>query len=176
MSNALTLARPYARAAFSLARQNGRLAGWSGLLGISAGIAADERVAALLGNPALDGHAMVELVTPPGDIDPTYRDFLSVLAENRRLALLTEIAGLFDALRAEEEQVVRAKVTSATALDAAALDKIKASLARRFGRTVEVDTAIDESLIGGAIIDAGDLVIDGSVRAKLARLQTAMTH
>ena len=72
--------------------------------------------------------------------------------------------------------MVRAKVTSATALDAAELDKIKAALARRFGRNVDVETAIDESLIGGAIIDAGDLVIDGSVRAKLARLQTAMTH
>ena len=71
---------------------------------------------------------------------------------------------------------MRAKVTSATALDAAELDKIKAALARRFGRNVDVETAIDESLIGGAIIDAGDLVIDGSVRAKLARLQTAMTH
>ena len=176
MSNALTLARPYARAAFTLARQNGRLAGWASLLGISARIAADDRVAALLGNPALDGNAMVELVTPPGDIDPTYRDFLSALAENRRLPLLTEIAGLFESLRAEEEQVVRAKVTSATALDAAELDKIKASLARRFGRNVEVETAIDESLIGGAVIDAGDLVIDGSVRAKLARLQTAMSH
>ena len=67
-------------------------------------------------------------------------------------------------------------MTSATALDAAELDKIKAALARRFGRNVDVETAIDESLIGGAIIDAGDLVIDGSVRAKLARLQTAMTH
>ena len=176
MSNALTMARPYARAAFALARQNGRLSGWSSLLAASARIAADERVGALLGNPALDANGMVELVMPPGEVDPTFRDFLAALAENRRLPLLTEIAGLFEALRAEEEQVVRAKVTSATALDAAELDKIKAALARRFGRNVDVETAIDESLIGGAIIDAGDLVIDGSVRAKLARLQTAMTH
>ena len=100
MSNALTMARPYARAAFALARQNGRLSGWSSLLAASARIAADERVGALLGNPALDANGMVELVMPPGDVDPTYRDFLSALAENRRLPLLTEIAGLFEALRA----------------------------------------------------------------------------
>ena len=178
MTQALTLARPYARAAFSLARDAGALAGWSDALGFSARVAADPQVAALLGNPALTTNDAVVLLSPPATtIDgETFARFLGLLSDNRRLALLPEIAGLFDELRFEAERVVKARVTSATALPAAELDTIKAALKKRFGREVEIEAAVDESLIGGAVIDAGDVVIDGSLRGKLGRLQAALSN
>jgi F-type H+-transporting ATPase subunit delta len=178
MSQALTLARPYARAAFSLAKDANALAGWSDALGFSARVAADPQVASLLGNPALTATDAVALLTPPQvSIDgETYARFLGLLAENRRLSALPEIAGLFDELRFEAERVVKARVTSATPLPAAELATIKAALIKRFGRDVEVETAVDESLIGGAVIDAGDVVIDGSLRGKLGRLQAALSN
>lgn len=173
MSQALTLARPYARAAFSLARDAGDYAAWSNALGFAARVAADPQVAALLGNPKLSHADAVTLLSP--DAAPQhFGNFLALLADNRRLALLPEIAGLYEELRAEAERVVKAKVTSAAELPAGELDTIKAALAKRFGREVEIETAVDESLIGGALIDAGDVVIDGSLRGKLSRLQSAL--
>ena len=173
MSQALTLARPYARAAFSIARDAGGFAGWSDALGFAARIAADPRVAALLGNPDLGRAEAVALLSPDG-AGELFGNFLALLADNHRLALLPEIAGLYEDLRAEAERVVKARVTSAAELPAGELEAIRAALARRFGREVQIETAIDASLIGGAVIDAGDVVIDGSLRGKLARLQTAL--
>ena len=175
MSQALTLARPYARAAFSLARDAGALPAWSDALAFAARMAADPQVAALLGNPKLT-QADVATVLAPQEANETFGNFLGLLFENRRLPLLPEIAGLYDELRFEAERVVKAKVTSAIALPAAELETIKAALKKRFGREVEVETAVDASLIGGAVIDAGSVVIDGSLKGKLARLQSALTH
>jgi F-type H+-transporting ATPase subunit delta len=180
MSQALTLARPYARAAFAIAREAGAAAQWSDAFGFAARVAADPRVHALLGHPQLGRGDAVMLLSPPTDTgmgaSEAFGNFLSVLAENRRLALLPEIAGLFEELRAEAERIVKAKVTSATTLPASELESIKTALKRRFGRDVEIETAVDESLIGGAVIDAGDVVIDGSLKSKLARLQSALAH
>jgi F-type H+-transporting ATPase subunit delta len=173
MSQALTLARPYARAAFALARDGGKLSGWSDALGFAARVSADPRVATLLGHPRLGRDDAVALLAPEG-ADAAFADFLGLLFDNRRLALLPEISGLYDELRLESERVVKAKVTSAAALPAAELESIKAALKKRFGREVEVEAAVDESLIGGAVIDAGDVVIDGSLRGKLERLQTTL--
>ncbi|MFT3763305.1 MAG: F0F1 ATP synthase subunit delta [Pseudoxanthomonas sp.] len=175
MSQALTLARPYARAAFAIAKDEGGLAAWFDALGFAAQVAADPRVAALLPNPELADEDAIALLSPENTSE-TFKRFLALLAENRRLPELPEIAGLYAELRAEAERVVRAKVTSAAALPAGELDTIKAALAKRFGREVEVETAIDASLIGGAVIDAGDVVIDGSLKGKLERLQTALAN
>ena len=175
MSQALTLARPYARAAFAVARDEGKFAAWSDALGLSARIAADPRVASLLLNPELDDADAIALLSPDG-AGESYARFLGLVAENRRLPQLPEIAALYEELRAEAERVVKATVTSAAALPTGELDTIKAALKRRFGREVEVATAIDESLIGGALIDAGDVVIDGSLKGKLERLQTALAQ
>ena len=175
MSQALTLARPYARAAFAIARDTNALPAWSDALAFAARVAADPAVAALLGNPGLTQADATTLLAPDG-ADALFGDFLGLLFENRRLSLLPEITGQFDELRFEAERVVKAKVTSAVALPAAELATIKAALAKRFGREVEVETAVDESLIGGAVIDAGDVVIDGSLKGKLGRLQAALAH
>ena len=151
MSQALTLARPYARAAFV------------------------PRVAGLLADPKLSDADAVVLLAAPGASDTVSR-FLALLADNRRMQLLPEVAGLYEELRNEAERVVKATVTSAAALPDAELEKIRVALRQRFGCEVELDTAIDESLIGGAVIDAGDVVIDGSLKGKLARLQSALAQ
>ena len=175
MSQALTLARPYARAAFSLARDAGTLPAWSQALAFAARVAADPQVAAVLGHPKLSAADAVALLAPDG-AGEAFCNFLGLLFENRRLSLLPEIAGLYDELRSEAERVVKAKVTSAVILPLVEMGKIEDALRRRFGRDVEIETAIDESLIGGAIIDAGDVVIDGSLKGKLGRLEAALTH
>lgn len=175
MSQALTLARPYARAAFAIARDAGALPAWSDALAFAARVAADPTVSALLGNPGLIQADATTLLAPEG-ADAMFGNFLGLLFENRRLPLLPEIAGMFDELRFEAERVVKAKVTSAVPMPAAELETIKAALKKRFGRDVEVETAVDESLIGGAVIDAGDVVIDGSLKGKLGRLQAALAH
>jgi len=170
-----TLARPYARAAFAVAREQSALPAWSDALAFAARVAADPRVAALLGDPRLTADAAVALLMP----EPAPRNFdglLQLLFENHRLALLPEIGGLYDALRFDAERVVKARVTSASTLPAAEIETLKAALRRRFGREVEVDTAVDPALIGGVLIDTGDVVIDGSLRGKLERLQAALTN
>ena len=176
MSQSLTLARPYARAVFSMAREQQRLPQWSNMLGFAARAVAEPQVQALLGNPTLPAQTLVDVIVPQGDVDPLFTQFLSVLADNRRLAVLPEIAGMFDALRAEDERLVKAKITSATPLGEAEVAKLRASLVKRFGREVEVSTAVDPALIGGAVIDAGDVVIDGSLKTKLARLGAALAN
>ncbi|WP_140909422.1 F0F1 ATP synthase subunit delta [Cognatiluteimonas lumbrici] len=175
MSQALTLARPYARAAFGIARDEGAFAAWSDALGFAARVAADPRVAGVLGNPKLSDAEAVALLAPQGAGESVTR-FLALLADNRRLPLLPEIAGLYEQLRNEAEHVVKATVTSAAALPDAELEAIRAALRKRFGSEVELQTAIDESLIGGAVIDAGDVVIDGSLKGKLARLESALAQ
>lgn len=175
MSQALTLARPYARAAFAIARDAGALPAWSDALAFAARVAADPQVAGLLGNPKLTQADAATLLAPEG-ANALFGNFLGLLFDNRRLALLPEIAGLYDELRFEAERVVKARVTSAAALPAGELETIKAALSRRFGREVEIETAVDAELIGGAVIDAGDVVIDGSIKGKLGRLETALSH
>lgn len=175
-SNALSLARPYARAAFSLADEHRRLRAWSSLLAFSAAVAADERVTGLLAHPSVDSEALIDLLLPNGESDPNYRQFLTVLAESQRLALLPQVAQLFEKLRYDAERVVKVQVTSAAEMSSEQLEQLAESLRMRFDRQVEMSHRVDESLIGGAIIDAGDVVIDGSIRSKLARLQTTLAH
>jgi F-type H+-transporting ATPase subunit delta len=176
MSHALTLARPYARAAFALAREHARLPQWSQLLGFAAALAADPRVQNVLGHPKLSQDELMALLLPDADVDANFRRFVEVLAENRRLALLPEIAAQYEALRAEAERVVNVNVTSAAPMGEAEVASLTAALKRRFGGEIALTRAVDPELIGGAVIDAGDVVIDGSVRGKLARLQAELAH
>jgi len=175
MSQALTLARPYARAAFAIAREEAAFAEWSNALAFASQVAAHPRAASSLMHPQVSQADAVALLAIDGASE-SFTRFLSLVAENRRLQQLPEIAGLYEELRAEAERVVRATVTSATELPAGELDTIRAALKRRFGREVDLATAVDASLIGGAVIDAGDVVIDGSLKGKLSRLQAALAN
>ncbi|MEN1944346.1 F0F1 ATP synthase subunit delta [Luteimonas sp. MJ293] len=171
----MTLARPYARAAFAVAREDGHAAQWSDALGFAARVAADPQVAAVLMHPSLSREDAVTLLAPEG-ADGKFSSFLALLADNGRLGVLTDIAGLYEELRASDERVVLAKVTSAAELPDAEVEQIRNALKRRFGQEVQIETAVDESLIGGAVIAAGDVVIDGSLKGKLERLQSALAH
>ena len=126
-------------------------------------------------HPSLTHEHAVTLLAPEGAGDK-FAGFLSLLADNGRLGVLPEISGMYEDLRAEDERVVLAKVTSAAELPEAEVQQIRDALKRRFGREVQVETAVDESLIGGAVISAGDVVIDGSLKGKLERLQSALAH
>jgi F-type H+-transporting ATPase subunit delta len=177
MSNALTLARPYARAAFELARENKALGDWAGKLAFAAQVAADPRVAALFGDPRVAESDLAALVLPDGETDDSpFAGFVHVLAANARLPVLPEIGALFEELKHEAERVLKVNVRSATPIDAAETGKLKDALKRRFGRDIEIEQSIDAGMLGGAIIDAGEVVIDGSVRGRLARLEQALTN
>ena len=177
MSENLTLARPYARAAFELARGAGSLAAWGDKLDFAATVAADARIANLLGDPRLDEAGRIGLLLPEGEAAASaFAGFLGELSNNGRLRLLAEIAALYGQYRREHEQVLRVKVRAAVPLEAAQAEGLKAALKQRFGRDIELHSEIDTRLIGGAVIDAGDVVIDGSLKSKLARLQSALAH
>jgi len=173
-----TIARPYASAAFAHASAGKDLAAWSKLLGAAAAAAADSRVSRLIGNPHVTGEQLVELLNDvsKGAAGKEGRNFLLALAENRRLALLPEIAAQFEVLRAETENVVDVEVISAREIAAPQEKKLAAALEKRLGREVRMHTRIDESLIGGAIVRAGDLVIDGSLKGRLERLGSALSN
>lgn len=175
MSQAITLARPYARALFLLAKEAGLLKSVSESLSFSAQASVVPELAVLLGNPRVSDAQLLDLLSPV-EANETMQRFLTVLAENNRLALLPEVSELFEQLRAESERVLKANITSAVVLSDAELSKLTDALKKRFGRDIEVQTSVDASLIGGSIIDTGDLVIDGSVRNKLARLNAGLTH
>ncbi|RDS84085.1 F0F1 ATP synthase subunit delta [Dyella psychrodurans] len=177
MAQAITLARPYARAAFELAQADGALGAWSQALAFAAEVARDPRVAALSNDPRVQPEQLVALHLPDSSkADGAFGNFLTQLAEKRRMALLPEVGALYETYKRESESQLLVKVTSAMALDNAQTEQLKASLKRRFKRDIELQTQVDPSLLGGVVIDAGSEVIDGSARGRLQRLATALTH
>ena len=177
MAERATIARPYAKAAFEYARDSKAFAGWSGALRTAAEIVLDPRVARLTKNPKWSAADLVTLITDVAGpkLDAGMQNFVRVLAENRRLLLLPEIAAHYEALRAKVENTVDVEVVSAVALDAAQAEKLIAALSTRLRRSVRMRNSVDSTLLGGAVVRAGDLVIDGSLKGRLARLATALT-
>jgi F-type H+-transporting ATPase subunit delta len=177
MSEPLTLARPYARAAFETARAHNALGAWSGHLAFSAQAMADARVRSLAGDPRLSAAELVGLLLPPGEsADAPFAAFLRLLVDNRRVNLTADIAALFEQLKLESERTIRVTLRSASEIPAPQAAAIKDALKKRFAREIDLEQRIDPAVIGGAVIDAGDVVIDGSVRGRLERLQGALTQ
>lgn len=178
MAERITIARPYAKAVFKLALSQKRLPQWSEALGLAASVVADPRIKALLSNPGISAEQLVGLVTEVGAarFDEQARNFIATLAANRRLGYLPEIAARYEQLRADAERTVEVTVTSAVELSAAQKTHYAEALAKRLGREVHLDCQVDSSLLGGAVVRADDLVIDGSVRAGLAQLAAATAH
>jgi F-type H+-transporting ATPase subunit delta len=172
MSDKTTIARPYARAAFAAAQARGALGAWSEALHTAATVVADSRVASLLGNPLVTSEQLADLVLGIGadNLGAAWEELMLTLAQNRRLGILPEIATLFDTLKDESEGVVDVTVTAATELDDKQRHALTDALRRRLRREVRLHSAVDPALIGGAVIRAGDLVIDGSLRTRLERL------
>ena len=174
MAEAATIARPYAKAAFQTARDFGSLPDWSRALQGSAGMCLNARIAELLTDPAFDEDQVVSMFAGLGGvrIDHHWQNFVRLLAENKRLDLFGEIAEQYESLRAQFENELDVEVTSAVALSDAQKTAMAASLKKRFKRDVRMTNAVDAALLGGAVIRAGDEVIDGSIKGRLQRLAT----
>jgi F-type H+-transporting ATPase subunit delta len=178
MADYSTVARPYAKAIFDVARESGALARWSTALAVAASVVADATASRYLGRPALDaaerarfvgsmceGVAGAELLS-----DITGRNLLELLAENDRLLALPEIVAQFEGFKAQAESKIKATLIAASAVDEAQAAQVAQALERKLGRKVDLELEVDPSLLGGAIIRAEDMVIDGSVRSRLKRL------
>ncbi len=177
MADKTTVARPYAKAAFEQASADKRLAEWSDALQAGAAVVKDERVENLLGNPQVAPSQLAGFVfdVAGSKLNGDGRNFFDMLAENRRLAYLPEIAALFDELKDKAEGVVDVTVTSAAPLDAAQQKTLSTALERKLKRSVRLHCETDPKLIGGAVVRAGDLVIDGSVLSRLNRIAYELT-
>ena len=175
MADFTTAARPYAKAVFEIARDGGKYDEWSNRLAVLGAIIGHEEMQERLDAPNLtqeDTARMVETVASDVVNDNDSRNFVRLLAENNRMKLLADISGIYEELRAEAEGEIEANVVSAFELTDEQRDKIAAGLAKRLDRKVRIVSTVDKDLIGGAIIRAGDLVIDGSVKGRLEK----MTH
>ena len=178
MAELTTVARPYAQAVFERAQETGRFADWSAELQFAAAVAVDPQMADTIESTRLTKAELAELFISvcAERLNDDARNLVRLLAENRRLMLLPEIAAVYEVLRAAAERTIEAEMVSAFPLDDAQRGRIAEALKARLGRNVTLSATVDESLIGGAIIRAGDLVIDGSVRGKLGRLASALNH
>lgn len=176
MAELSTLARPYAQAAFEYARDSKQLPQWAQQLATAALVASDPRLKVVLSDPALTAEQQAQTL---GDVcgdalGAHMRNFIGVLAVNKRLSLLPEISALFAQLKANHEKTVDVEVVSAFDLTDATCDKLAAVLGKKLARDVKVRTSTDRNLLGGVLIRAGDLVIDGSIRGRLNKLAAAM--
>lgn len=178
MSELTTAARPYAKAVFEMAQETDSFAQWSEQLGAVSAVVAAEDSAALLDHPRMTKEQKVEaFVEIVGDaVDTSGQNLLKVLGENDRLILLPEITALYEELRAEAEGAVEAEVISAQEVSDEQQQAIVAALQKRLGREIKLVTKVDPSLMGGAIIRAGDLVIDGSIQSQLKEMSMALSR
>lgn len=175
MSESTTLARPYARAAFELARDNQAMDAWSANLATAAAIAADPRMAGLGSDPHVEPAELARLHCPDNvDEASPFARFLGVMADNRRLSLLPEVASHFESLRRAAEHTVMVRLRCAEAPQPEQTEKLKDALKARLDSQIMLEIEVEPEMLGGAIIDIDGEVIDGSVRARLQQLQTAL--
>jgi len=177
MAEKTTIARPYAKAAFQEAQGDKDLGPWSETLRAAATAVRDPRVHELLGSPSVSGEDLAQFVmgvTGPA-LDEHRQNFFRMLAENHRLGFLPEISALFDEYKDEAESVIDVTVTSAAPIDSAQQQALSKALERKLKRTVRLHCATDSTLIGGAVLRAGDTVIDGSLLSRLKRIAFELT-
>lgn len=169
MAENSTVARPYAQAAFEIAQAKSELAAWSDMIALVTMVAADSRMADVIASPHIKNEDLVALFLDVcGEkLNAEGKNFIRVLSENKRLGVLADIASAYEQLRADAEGTMDAEVISAFPLSDAQQQNIIASLKKRLGRDISLTTRVDDTLIGGAIIRAGDMVIDGTVSRHL---------
>jgi len=177
MAELSTIARPYAKAAFEHARENSSLTQWSEQLAVVAAVTGDESMEAVLGNPGMTAAQQAQTLNDVcGEaIGPQVNNFIVILASNKRLSLLPEICMLFEQHKANQEKSVDVEVISAFEVADETKNKLAEALGKKLEREVRVSSSIDEDLLGGVLIRAGDLVIDGSVRGRLNKLSEAIS-
>ena len=172
MAEISTIARPYAEAVFELAHETSSLKAWSDMLQFVAAVSADRDMRAIIGNANVSREQLVGLIFDicGKKLNAQGQNLIKVLAENRRLLVLPEISLQFDALKAEAEKTIEAEVIAAYEVSSAQQKKIAENLKKRLGREVTLTCRVDNTLLGGAIIKAGDMVIDGSTHGQIQRL------
>ncbi|ASU15498.1 F0F1 ATP synthase subunit delta [Actinobacillus pleuropneumoniae] len=176
MSELSTVARPYAKAAFDFALEQGQLDKWQEMLQFSAFVAENEQVAEYINSSLASGQISETFIKICGDqLDQYGQNFIRVMAENKRLAVLPMVFDTFVSLRAEHEAVKDVTIVSANELSQAQEDKIAKAMEKRLGQKVRLTNQIDNSLIAGVIIKYDDVVIDGSSRGQLNRLASALS-
>lgn len=169
MAETITIARPYAEAVFRLAKEENALAAWSGMLALAASVTADPEMQACIGNPQVTARQLGELfLAVCGErLNGQARNFILVLIDNDRLALLPEIREVFEQLKAAQEGVLEAQITSAFPLEEAQVKELTGRLESHYKRRIVPQVVVDPELIGGVKIEVGDEVLDASVRGKL---------
>ena len=172
MAEKSTVARPYAEAVFSLAQDDGQLKQWSDMLQLAQAVANDPAMAAIISNTSVNKQQLAELFIDivKDHCSEKAQNLFRVLTENRRLSLLPEIVAQYELLRAEAEKTIDAQVISAFKVSKAQETAITKKLKQRLGREVALTCTVDESLLGGVVIKAGDMVIDGSIVGRLNKL------
>ncbi len=176
MAELATIARPYAEAAFKLAREQNALPVWGEMLKFAAAVMKDPAMAAAIDNPKLGTEQKEALfLSVCGDrLDTFGRNFIKVLVEADRIALLPEMEAMFARLKDAAEGVAKAEIISAMPLTDEQVSDLKVVLERRFGRKIEATVSVDPSVIGGARIVVGDQVVDGTIAGKLAAMATQL--
>ncbi len=177
MQENTTVARPYAQAVFETASEESKLTEWSEMLGLLEVVVTDPQMKTVLSNPKLDAAALSDFIQDVcgESLSETGSNLVKVLAGAGRLTIIPEINKLYEQLRAEAEGVIEVGVTSAYELAPEQQATISEVMAKRLGRKVEIAHEVDDSLIGGVVIRAGDTVIDASVRGRLKALATQMS-
>ncbi|AIW15479.1 F0F1 ATP synthase subunit delta [Vibrio tubiashii] len=175
MADMTTIARPYAKAAFDFAVEKGQLDQWGQMLSFAAEVANNEQVHELLtSSMSADKLAEVFVAVCGEQVDEFGQNLIKVMAENGRLLALPDVCAEFLLLKQEHEKEISVEVTSATELSEQQKADISSKLETRLERKVQLNCSIDEALLGGVIIRAGDLVIDNSARGRLNRLSDAL--
>ncbi len=176
MAELTTLARPYAKAAFEVALAANALEKWSKMLTVSAAVTRETTISALLKSPSLTSEQVTDsfLKVCGDDLEAKGKNFIRLLAENKRLVLLPQISQLFEVLKANQEKSVDVEITTAFEISSDISTKLAQALKTRLQREIKMATHVDQNLIGGVVIRAGDTVIDSSVRGKLSKLAESM--
>lgn len=177
MEDVIALARPYGLAAFKQAQEEGKVREWSEMLKTLTLIMRDPTMRGLIANPKVnDAQVAALIIDVAGDgLSETGGNLVRIMAENERLAETSGVAAVFEEERDRAEGRSHVEVTSAFALSDAQEKSIADSMSKRLGSEVEVSVTVDDSLIGGVIIRAGDTVIDASLRGRLGQLGQAMS-
>lgn len=178
MAEIETLARPYAEAVFALAKQQQALPKWSQMLALLAEVASDERIAALAVDPRVSPAQLTGLLLDIGgtNLSEDAKNLVRLLVQNDRVMLLPIIATQYERLKADAEGVIDVEAIAAFELSSEQIKQITQSVQQKLGREVKLRTSVDKALIGGVIIRAGDLVIDGSVRGHLHDLAAQLNQ
>ncbi|ARU59599.1 MAG: F0F1 ATP synthase subunit delta [Pseudomonadales bacterium] len=176
MAELSTIARPYAKAAFQAALSADQLADWSAMLAFASQVAQDVTMKDVLDNPSLTNEQKANAFADvcEGKLSEQGQNLVRVLAENKRLTLIPQISSLFEQLKALQEQSVDVSIESAFDLSSDQEKALAKALSTKLARKVNISSSVNRTLLGGAVIRAGDLVIDASVRGKLAKLAEAI--